>query len=103
MCLFSKLVLSTSALHSLSGDRLTIPSLPQHSSLAIYELESITRLSLALADPIGLVATSYKTRDKAIPIRVNFDVPDVGYYWTVCELFNQGLVKRQYVDCCLIP
>ncbi|OQE19331.1 hypothetical protein PENFLA_c019G03731 [Penicillium flavigenum] len=98
ICLFSKGVLATSPGHGQStdtGNQLAIPPLPKHNRLTIYELETITRMSSAIADTVGLIGAAYKSRDT--PVQVNIDVPDLQYYWTACDLFGRGLVSVEYV------
>ncbi|KAJ6178065.1 hypothetical protein N7519_008526 [Penicillium mononematosum] len=69
ICLFSKGVLSTSPGHGKStdtGNQLEIPPLPKHNRLTIYELETITRMSSAIADTVGLIGAAYKSRDTPV-------------------------------------
>lgn len=97
ICLFSQRVLSTSPGHGKSpdtGDQLAIPPIPTSLRLTLYELETITRMSLAVADVVGLVGNVYKNCDT--PIQINIDVPDFQYYWTACELLETRMVTVEY-------
>ncbi|KAL4931751.1 uncharacterized protein BDV17DRAFT_288337 [Aspergillus undulatus] len=98
LCLFSRQIVSTSPGHggARNGiDNHAVPPVPKGDSPALYELEAITRLSSAIADIVGLVGAAYSRR--AVPIRVDIDIPEFQYYWTACDLLGKGLVTVQYV------
>ncbi|OAQ59057.1 hypothetical protein VFPPC_14988 [Pochonia chlamydosporia 170] len=100
MCMFSK-----SALIGVSDDGegsclnknlKGIPQLPEYIEPTMYELETIARLSSAVADTIYLVTGRSKNPDATIT--VNIDIPDFQYYRTACELFEKGQVGAEYVQ-----
>jgi hypothetical protein len=98
ICLFSKPALSVYPGKALGSDceKITIPRIPERNeNLTLYELEIITRLSLAIADTAALIGDA--CRDHCIPINVNLDIPDFQYFWTACELLERKLVDVTYV------
>lgn len=99
VCLFSQPVLSTSPGHGRSsGDdnTMTIPTLPSKVNITLYELETITRLSSAIADTVGLIGRA--CIHSSTPICVHVDIPDFQYYWTACELLERKLVTVDYAQ-----
>jgi hypothetical protein len=93
MCLGSKALLAMSPGHG-QGDECIIPMIPQNDEPTLYELETIARLSSAVADVAALFGGC---SDNQTAISVNIDLPDFQYYWTACELFAQRLVSISYV------
>ena len=97
ICLFSKASLGVEPGNTqiISDDEKTvIPLLPHNIQPTLYELESIMRLSSAMADTVALVRQSNHSSESVIS--VNIDIPDFQYYWTACELFENGLVDLEY-------
>lgn len=97
MCLFSKALVPT--IDMFQGDKSTgnsvpLRSLPTH--LTIYELEITTRLASTISDILGLLYNGC-TNNK-LDIIVNVDVPDIQYYWAAFELFQHGVVTKEYVQ-----
>jgi len=98
VCLFSEAVLGMTPGQAqaslLDGDNPTIPSLlPPHVDLTIYELETIFRVSSAIADVVGLIKQSHP----ADRVTIHVDIPDFQYHWTACELLKRHLVDVDYV------
>ncbi|KAF7122877.1 hypothetical protein CNMCM5793_000987 [Aspergillus hiratsukae] len=99
ICLFSKPALSLDpGKDSLGSDceKVIIPRIPERNEdLTLYELEIITRLSLAIADTAALIGDA--CRDHCTPININLDIPDFQYFWTACELLERKVVDVTYV------
>lgn len=93
MCLFSRSILTFSPGHE-AAQRLA-PPLPNTSVPTLYELEIICRTTSAIADLVGLVRGGAAAE---ITLVVHLDLPDFQYYWSVCELFQQGLASLKYVQ-----
>lgn len=98
ICLFSERVLRHSpgngqAFCSEAGWR-AVPPQPANVHLTLYELETASRLSSAIADVAYLIRQSPDNRDT--PLSINFDIPDFQYYWAACEL----LVGKQVTVGC---
>ncbi|KAF7182822.1 hypothetical protein CNMCM7691_002483 [Aspergillus felis] len=100
ICLFSKTALSMDPGNDSLGsdsEKVTIPRTPdRNEDLTLYELETITRLSLAIADTAALIGPA--CRDHCSPININIDIPDFQYFWTACELLERNLVDVTYVN-----
>lgn len=98
VCLFSEALLSMLPGHMsllLEGDDPVIPPLlTGRIDLTLYELESIARLSSAIADVISLIGPSRSSADQVI---IHVDIPDFQYHWTACELLKRNLVTADYV------
>ncbi|KAF4161668.1 hypothetical protein CNMCM6936_003187 [Aspergillus lentulus] len=100
ICLFSKTALSLDPGNDPLGsdsEKVTIPRVPERNEdLTLYELEIITRLSLAIADTAALIGGA--CRNHCTPININLDIPDFQYFWTACELLQRNLVDVTFVN-----
>ncbi|KAJ5619085.1 hypothetical protein N7510_003069 [Penicillium lagena] len=94
ICLVSKAVLGMVPGHG-QDDNCIIPMIPQNDDPTLYELETVARLSSAVADVAALCGGC---SNQHTALSVNIDVPDFQYYWTACELFAQKLVSISYVQ-----
>ena len=97
MCLFSKALVPT--IDTWRDDRSIENSVPRRSlptHLTIYELEITTRLASTISDIVGLLYDV--STDNELDIIVNVDVPDIQYYWAAFELFQHGVVSKNYVQ-----
>ncbi|KAM4057163.1 hypothetical protein HRG_004006 [Hirsutella rhossiliensis] len=77
-------------------DKPVVPPLPWNVDLTLYELETIARLSSAIADTACVVKNTSRGRDT--PLSIDIDIPDFQYYWTACGLFERNLVTIGYVQ-----
>lgn len=97
ICLYSKASLGLDpGTGEVIGDdeKPLIPDLPQNIKPTIYELEGIMRLSSAIADNVSLIGHSNHFPETMTSI--NIDIPDIQYYWTACELFENGHVDLEF-------